>query len=822
MYIRSLATKIGTTTITLNGGTINITASILCLDVTMCTNGVNFLSMQSGSISVGSFIAMAQISIQVIQLNTRIYAATLSISMGVSFARVGVYGSLTTTSGSNPTFSRLDISSGATFTNLGANITLNGIGISSCNILGTFYQYSGEIRGSSITVSGDGTFVVGPSSTVITSGIAVFGGNMVVNGNQFFSGSIRTSFNGHGGLITISGNLTLMNSLSIDGTSKLVNSGALTIISGSVVGIVNGAGTINVPQGGSLTFSSASVVTNAITTTGTGNLIISASTSFSSPISLTGTGVSTITGGSPIFSSSLVIGSGATLVNSAASIIFNGGVQIMGVFQQNFGTITGSSDISLTGSMTIGPSNGTISNAIRMTSNVLNCSIPSARRFTSFITRVNICATSGNCIQPIVCANCTNGYISCPISCFEIVSTSTLTCSGHGTCSAQDVCSPCFSGWSGNRCQITSCFGIASNDKNVCSGRGVCVAPDVCSSCTGGYYGGQCESPMCFGRTANASSVCNGRGTCISPDTCSGCTGGYGGSQCELPTCFGKLSNSTSVCNGRGACVAPDTCMNCPSGWTGQNCEIPICFGTFANTPSVCSGKGLCLGPDQCSCNCGWSSGNCSFMVCFDTQSNDPNVCSGNGQCTSPNFCGCNPGWNGPKCDLKEDFYCFGWVSTSSEACGGNGKCLSQNQCNCAKNYTGTQCDDWSCNNISVSESNKMICSGTGAYIAPDQCKCSNLMVGINCDQHIIWIVFFVWIPIFFSQLLLFCPIFFIDFLLNSANINQWNPMRKKAWGSKSLSKASKKQSTTLELNPQLGEKANELNQPLLQGEKFI
>lgn len=202
--------------------------------------------------------------------------------------------------------------------------------------------------------------------------------------------------------------------------------------------------------------------------------------------------------------------------------------------------------------------------------------------------------------------NCLNG--TCPLSCFELLSTHSQVCNGHGTCAGLDSCI-CNINYFGDECENTQCDGTNSFDPEVCSAHGQCLSFDVCT-CACDWTGPLCDIPICDGIFANeTSTVCHGHGTCVSPNTCE-CQFPHAGANCDhVPcaaspndtTCFGILNDSVLVCSSHGDCISQNNC-SCHENYTGLHCETPICFGIPSTDESVCNMKGECLAPNKCFC----------------------------------------------------------------------------------------------------------------------------------------------------------------------------------------------------------------------------
>lgn len=104
-------------------------------------------------------------------------------------------------------------------------------------------------------------------------------------------------------------------------------------------------------------------------------------------------------------------------------------------------------------------------------------------------------------------------------------------------------------GYTGENCTAPICFGVAPRDTTICSGHGNCTAPNVCF-CPEGYIGEQCEISRCFGKWTNESTACNG-GNCTAKDQCV-CKNGYSGPECQLFNCFGISHSDSTACSAVG------------------------------------------------------------------------------------------------------------------------------------------------------------------------------------------------------------------------------------------------------------------------------
>jgi hypothetical protein len=70
------------------------------------------------------------------------------------------------------------------------------------------------------------------------------------------------------------------------------------------------------------------------------------------------------------------------------------------------------------------------------------------------------------------------------------VGTNVCFCDGHFNATSQ--CIKCNNGYTGEDCSIPVCFGFIGNDARACSGHGACSANDICN-CDTGFFGSRCD-----------------------------------------------------------------------------------------------------------------------------------------------------------------------------------------------------------------------------------------------------------------------------------------------------------------------------------------
>eukprot|EP00736_Rhodelphis_marinus_P006805 Rmarinus@m.2888 len=242
----------------------------------------------------------------------------------------------------------------------------------------------------------------------------------------------------------------------------------------------------------------------------------------------------------------------------------------------------------------------------------------------------------GECVAPNKC-NCTDSdYYG--FDCRHKKPTC-MCVEGHGECVIEEALTGfeghqwqyvskcvCFDGWKGKECAERACTAD-------CSGHGTCTPDDVCE-CEAGWVpneaGDPCAEPVCEGD-------CNGHGFCIIPDVCY-CVDNWSGRGCEVPPCHGDC--------GHGAC-ATDKC-ECDSGWLldpDGRCTVASC--------STCGGHGHCNEPFVCECDEGYVQRlvNGTTTCEEDTQEHAQECDCVHGTCLEDFACACDEGWEGDRCD---------------------------------------------------------------------------------------------------------------------------------------------------------------------------
>jgi hypothetical protein len=318
---------------------------------------------------------------------------------------------------------------------------------------GILEQNVGTLGGGSISVLA-GTIAIGKGSRDVFNPIQITGlGTLYCFGTLTFHGKV--DIGGHS-LSVVNSGLPTFSALTI--TSALFTPNAIFVSNATISGVVAGTGLITVLAGGVLTVQSNATIVNPIAIVGPGYLSITGSPTFRGSVSTIGLGISSNVG-SPRFLDSVNIGVG-TMFSNSGYLYFQGVVNVKGILQQDSGSIFGGGNIIIVdsmGSMKVGAQSGVIANPINMTMNTLDCAVTTTP-FTSFITSVNICLTGGNCLERSVCANCSNGFLPCQLTCFGELPTSPKVCSGFGRCIAQDRCA-CLPGYTQPKCQYPICYG---------------------------------------------------------------------------------------------------------------------------------------------------------------------------------------------------------------------------------------------------------------------------------------------------------------------------------------------------------------------------
>lgn len=201
---------------------------------------------------------------------------------------------------------------------------------------------------------------------------------------------------------------------------------------------------------------------------------------------------------------------------------------------------------------------------------------------------------------------------------------------------------------------------------------------------------------------------------------------------CGSWQCFGISNSDSSVCNGHGSCASIDTCA-CNSGWSGANCTTTTCYSIPSSSPLACNGHGTCGGPDSCVCNSGYLTANCSTWACGIYLATDSRACGGNGVCISSQTCVCtNPNVTGVFCD---EWSCYNISRTeTSTVCSERGDCVAPDTCACISGYAGPTCNARSCFGV-LSTNTSFVCGGHGTCTFPDLCTCTPGYLDANCSR---------------------------------------------------------------------------------------
>jgi glucose/arabinose dehydrogenase len=206
---------------------------------------------------------------------------------------------------------------------------------------------------------------------------------------------------------------------------------------------------------------------------------------------------------------------------------------------------------------------------------------------------------AGACYNPNI-YKCVNGGL--------VYSPSTPTgptcpnnCNGHGTCTANNVCT-CTGNW-----DAAGYCAACKTNWDVATG---------CTTCVAGRTGANCETatgPTCPNN-------CNGHGTCTANNVCT-CTGNW-----DAAGYCAACKTNWDVATG---------CTTCVAGRTGANCETVTADCSGVNN---CNGHGTCTGTNVCQCT-----GNYNPTSGCATCKTNWNIANG---CTT-----CLTGWTGANCD---------------------------------------------------------------------------------------------------------------------------------------------------------------------------
>ena len=326
------------------------------------------------------------------------------------------------------------------------------------------------------------------------------------------------------------------------------------------------------------------------------------------------------------------------------------------------------------------------------------------------------------------------------------------SCSGHGRCAPDGVCS-CFAGFSGAACDSlatdslaadgvgaepalpTSSSTIASGGGGNGSGGGSSSSSDSNSSSSDSSSGSNSGG----GANPAAATVlpcpagCSGHGWCEATGVCR-CDHGFGGVACD--SVVPNLQACASNCSGHGTC-SHSRC-ECHEllhfRWGGPSCATLV---PPEGCPNGCSGQGTCKmirpGKGLCVCRHGFASSDCSKALAC------PARCNGRGDCIGGR-CECERGWKGTACEAPR---CAG-------DCSGHGECLagsgpqgdalwsgnirmgtgkgSLGSCLCSAGWGGLACDLWKphCPND----------CGIHGTCEAGRCRCEPGFVGEACAER--------------------------------------------------------------------------------------
>jgi len=200
--------------------------------------------------------------------------------------------------------------------------------------------------------------------------------------------------------------------------------------------------------------------------------------------------------------------------------------------------------------------------------------------------------------------------------------------------------------------------GEVCGEGGLCSGHGTCDTRMAVCTCWSGYSGDLCEVAGC---PTSGGQECSGKGLCLNGQ-CS-CINGFEGQDCSARKAVpaGNADAPFQVCGADGACSGHGACergvCHCSEGFGGDLCEVASC-------PKDCSGNGLCMN-GLCTCNVGFEGQDCSSVIGMDAAAAAmaaggmpvsltgmcANDCSKHGQCAD-GTCQCWANYTGTDCSM--------------------------------------------------------------------------------------------------------------------------------------------------------------------------
>jgi len=155
-------------------------------------------------------------------------------------------------------------------------------------------------------------------------------------------------------------------------------------------------------------------------------------------------------------------------------------------------------------------------------------------------------------------------------------------CTGHGTCSPQDICS-CFSGYTGVDCSLRTCddaisfvgkldsalnFGIDAHRSAECGRNGICNRETGACQCFPGFSGAGCSRIAC-------PNDCSKQGACMSTQSM-GLTYGPDADPSVRGDGSGPNFGGTAASSLYWEETVTNGCV-CNQGRSGAACEIALC-----------------------------------------------------------------------------------------------------------------------------------------------------------------------------------------------------------------------------------------------------